>query len=131
MHNPVLMVVLPDRMKRLLPFLAFAAVLCADDVPLGPDGKPVFGHSTHGASFDEGPRQAGPLLPGMGELRLVSATVAIAVAEQAAREGVAEERLTEPIQEVYERMWQRSERRRAMSKRKRSFRQGRRCFRCT
>ena len=53
-------------MKRLLIFLACAAVLHADDVPLGPDGKPVFGHSTHGDSFNEGPRQAGPLMPGMG-----------------------------------------------------------------
>lgn len=53
-------------MKRLLFFLACAAVLHADDVPLGPDGKPKHGHSTHGESFDEGPRQAGPLIPGMG-----------------------------------------------------------------
>jgi malate dehydrogenase (oxaloacetate-decarboxylating) len=51
-------------------------------------------------------RPGAPLLPGMGDLRLVSATVAIAVAEQAAAEGVAEEPLTDPIQQVYERMWQ-------------------------
>ena len=51
-------------------------------------------------------RPGAPLLPGISDLRLVSATVAIAVAEQAAREGVAERELANPIQEVYERMWQ-------------------------
>ena len=51
-------------------------------------------------------RPGAPLLPGMGDLRLVSATVAIAVAEQAAAEGVAEEPLSEPIQQIYDRMWQ-------------------------
>jgi malate dehydrogenase (oxaloacetate-decarboxylating) len=51
-------------------------------------------------------RPGAPLLPGMGDLRLVSATVAIAVADQAAAEGVAEKPLTDPIQQVYERMWQ-------------------------
>src|SRR5688572_25254889 len=68
LQNLATLVVLPDCMKRLLLFLACATVLHADDLPLGPDGKPVFGHSTHGASFDEGPRQAGPLLPGMGNI---------------------------------------------------------------
>jgi malate dehydrogenase (oxaloacetate-decarboxylating) len=51
-------------------------------------------------------RPGAPLLPGIGELRLVSATVAIAVAQQAAAEGVAQEPLSDPIQQVYERMWQ-------------------------
>jgi len=51
-------------------------------------------------------RPGAPLLPGISDLRLVSATVAIAVAEQAAREGVAAEPLTDPIQQVFERMWQ-------------------------
>lgn len=51
-------------------------------------------------------RPGAPLLPGVGELRLVSATVAIAVAQQAAREGVAEKSLGDPIQQVYGRMWQ-------------------------
>ena len=51
-------------------------------------------------------RPGASLLPGIRELRLVSATVAIAVAQQAAREGVAEATLTDPIQQVYERMWQ-------------------------
>ncbi|HHV22341.1 MAG TPA: NAD-dependent malic enzyme [Propionibacterium sp.] len=51
-------------------------------------------------------RDGAPLLPGISDLRMVSATVAIAVAEQAAREGVAERPLDHPIQQVYERMWQ-------------------------
>lgn len=51
-------------------------------------------------------RPGASLLPGFSDLRLVSASVAIAVAEQAAREGVAEEPLTDPIQQIYERMWQ-------------------------
>jgi malate dehydrogenase (oxaloacetate-decarboxylating) len=51
-------------------------------------------------------RPGAPLLPGMSDLRLVSATVAIAVAEQAAREGVADQPLTDPVQQVFERMWQ-------------------------
>ncbi len=51
-------------------------------------------------------RPGAPLLPGIRDLRLVSATVAIAVAEQAAREGVADRPLEDPIQAVYERMWQ-------------------------
>ncbi|MGC5585217.1 NAD-dependent malic enzyme [Ornithinimicrobium sp. W1665] len=51
-------------------------------------------------------RPGAPLLPGIGELRLVSATVAIEVAKQAAVEGVADRPLTDPVQQVYERMWQ-------------------------
>jgi malate dehydrogenase (oxaloacetate-decarboxylating) len=51
-------------------------------------------------------RPGAPLLPDISELRLVSATVAIAVAKQAEAEGVAGEPLTDPIQQVYERMWQ-------------------------
>lgn len=51
-------------------------------------------------------RPGASLLPGISELRLVSATVAIAVAKQAAAEGVADEPLSNPIQQVYERMWQ-------------------------
>jgi peroxiredoxin/tetratricopeptide (TPR) repeat protein len=58
-------------MKRsiLLLALACSAVLRADDVPLGPDGKPRFGHSAHGEAFDEGPRQAANLLPQMGNVQ--------------------------------------------------------------
>ena len=36
----------------------------------------------------------------------MSATVAIEVAKQAVKEGVAERPLTDPVQQVYERMWQ-------------------------
>lgn len=51
-------------------------------------------------------RPGAPLLPGMSDLRLVSATVAIAVAQQATEEGVAQLPMTDPIQQVYDRMWQ-------------------------
>ena len=37
---------------------------------------------------------------------MVSATVALAVARQAAKEGFALEPLTDPIQQIYDRMWQ-------------------------
>ena len=43
-------------------------LLRADDVPVGPDGKPAFGHSVHGEAFDEGPRQAAVLLSGTGAI---------------------------------------------------------------
>jgi peroxiredoxin len=57
-------------MFRFSLFLALVCpfILTADDVPLGPDGKPLFGHSTHGDAFDDGPRQAAVLLPGMGNI---------------------------------------------------------------
>ena len=51
-------------------------------------------------------RPGAPLLPGMSDLRLVSATVAIAVAQRAAEEGVAQRPLTDPVGQVFERMWQ-------------------------
>ena len=51
-------------------------------------------------------RPGAPLLPSMSDLRLVSATVAIAVARQATEEGVAQAPMTDPIQQVYDRMWQ-------------------------
>lgn len=51
-------------------------------------------------------RPGAPLLPGIDDLRLVSATVAIAVADQAAREGVAGRVLDNPVQQIYDRMWQ-------------------------
>ncbi len=47
-----------------------------------------------------------PLLPSMSQLRRVSGTVAIRVAEAARREGLSEVDLTDPVQEVYEAMWQ-------------------------
>ena len=51
-------------------------------------------------------RQGAPLLPMMSQLRMVSATVAVAVAKQAEKEGLAREPLTDPIQQIYARMWQ-------------------------
>ncbi|HNQ06151.1 MAG TPA: NAD-dependent malic enzyme [Tetrasphaera sp.] len=51
-------------------------------------------------------RQGAPLLPTISALRTVSATVAVAVAQQAAAEGLARNPLTDPIQQIYERMWQ-------------------------
>lgn len=47
-----------------------------------------------------------PLLPRIADLREVSATVAIAVAQAAVEDGVAEIELDNPIQEVFDRMWQ-------------------------
>ncbi len=45
------------------------------------------------------------LLPSVTDLRRVSATVAIAVAQAAAVEGVAGEPLTEPVRQVFDAMW--------------------------
>jgi malate dehydrogenase (oxaloacetate-decarboxylating) len=45
------------------------------------------------------------LLPQVGDLRVVSATVAIAVAAAAARDGVAERTLENPVQQVFDAMW--------------------------
>lgn len=47
-----------------------------------------------------------PLLPRIGDLRRVSATVAIAVARAAAEDGVAGVELENPVQDVFDRMWQ-------------------------
>ncbi|HSN42634.1 MAG TPA: NAD-dependent malic enzyme [Propionibacteriaceae bacterium] len=46
------------------------------------------------------------LLPPISQLRSVSTRVAIAVADAAAAEGVAGRPLTNPVQQVYEQMWQ-------------------------
>ena len=46
------------------------------------------------------------LLPQINDLRRVSATVAIAVAEAAAEDGVAGAPLTDPVQQVFDAMWQ-------------------------
>lgn len=46
------------------------------------------------------------LLPSIKDLRRVSATVAIAVAEAAEADGVARRPLTEPVEQVFEAMWQ-------------------------
>ena len=45
------------------------------------------------------------LLPGMSDLRLVAATVARAVGEEAERQGLARRPMTNPIQDIYQRMW--------------------------
>ncbi|GMA20933.1 NAD-dependent malic enzyme [Arsenicicoccus piscis] len=45
------------------------------------------------------------LLPSINELRPVSAQVAIAVAQAAEREGVARRPLTEPLTDIFQRMW--------------------------
>lgn len=50
-------------------------------------------------------RPGGSLLPTIGDLRPVSARVALAVAQQAEREGVARRPLTDPINDIYHRMW--------------------------
>jgi peroxiredoxin len=73
----------------LLPALLCATFLRADDVPLGPDGKPVFGHSTHGDAFDEGPRQAAVLLEGMGSVDF-PITTTNAEAQKFFNQGVAQ-----------------------------------------
>lgn len=49
---------------------------------------------------------ADPLLPRINDLRHVSAAVAIAVAQVAADEGIASAPLTEPVQQVFDEMWQ-------------------------
>ncbi len=46
------------------------------------------------------------ILPELNDLRRVSATVAIAVAQAAAAEGVAQAPLTDPVQQVFDAMWQ-------------------------
>jgi malate dehydrogenase (oxaloacetate-decarboxylating) len=46
------------------------------------------------------------LLPALNDLRRVSATVAIAVAKAADAEGVADAPLTDPVQQVFDAMWQ-------------------------
>ncbi|MGL5808313.1 MAG: NAD-dependent malic enzyme [Nocardioides sp.] len=51
-------------------------------------------------------RPGASLLPSISDLRMVSATVAVAVARAAADEGVANRPLTDPIQDIYARMWQ-------------------------
>ena len=46
------------------------------------------------------------LLPTMAQLRQVSGTVAIRVAETAHREGLSDIVLQDPVQDVYDAMWQ-------------------------
>ncbi|MBL8930775.1 MAG: NAD-dependent malic enzyme [Kineosporiaceae bacterium] len=51
-------------------------------------------------------RPGAALLPSMTDLRMVSAHVAVAVAREAEIEGLAREPLTDPIQQIFDRMWQ-------------------------
>lgn len=51
-------------------------------------------------------RKGASLLPRMSQLRAISAKVALAVAEAAQSEGLAGRILANPVQEVYEAMWQ-------------------------
>ncbi len=50
-------------------------------------------------------RPGASLLPSMSDLRLVAATVAKAVAETAERQGLARRPMTNPISDIYQRMW--------------------------
>jgi malate dehydrogenase (oxaloacetate-decarboxylating) len=51
-------------------------------------------------------RQPGAsLLPQIDDLRVISVTVAVAVAECAAREGLARVRLHDTVQQVHDAMW--------------------------
>jgi malate dehydrogenase (oxaloacetate-decarboxylating) len=51
-------------------------------------------------------RPGAALLPDVENMRATSATVAVAVARQAAKDGVAQADLDDPIQSVQEAMWQ-------------------------
>ncbi|MHA6512801.1 NAD-dependent malic enzyme [Tessaracoccus sp. Z1128] len=50
-------------------------------------------------------RPGASLLPSMGDLRLVAATIAKAVAETAERQGLARRPMVNPISDIYQRMW--------------------------
>ncbi len=50
-------------------------------------------------------RPGASLLPSMSDLRLVSATVAMAVARCAVEQGFARRPLTDPVNDIYQRMW--------------------------
>jgi malate dehydrogenase (oxaloacetate-decarboxylating) len=57
------------------------------------------------ARIFDAPAPGAPLLPPMTDLRAVSAAVAIAVAAAAAKEGLAQAELYDPIQQVHDAMW--------------------------
>jgi malate dehydrogenase (oxaloacetate-decarboxylating) len=57
------------------------------------------------ASLCEARTPGAALLPPVDNLRLVSATVGVAVATAAVAEGLAEATLTDPVQQVHEAMW--------------------------
>ncbi|HET6749699.1 MAG TPA: oxaloacetate-decarboxylating malate dehydrogenase, partial [Actinomycetes bacterium] len=58
------------------------------------------------AGLSDATTRGAPLLPPVDHLREVSATVAVAVAEAAVAEGLAEVALDDPIQQVHQAMWQ-------------------------
>ncbi|MDU7360110.1 MAG: NAD-dependent malic enzyme [Propionibacteriaceae bacterium] len=55
-------------------------------------------------TFDD-KRPGASLLPSIDQLRLVSATVALAVVQCAQEEGIAQVEITDPVQAVYDSMW--------------------------
>jgi malate dehydrogenase (oxaloacetate-decarboxylating) len=57
------------------------------------------------AGLVDASRPGAALLPQVENLRAVSATVAVAVARQAAADGVAESKLSDPVQAVQDAMW--------------------------
>ena len=57
------------------------------------------------AGLSDATRIGSPLLPPMTDLRAVSAAVAVAVAQTAAAEGLAQVDLHDPIQQVHDAMW--------------------------
>jgi malate dehydrogenase (oxaloacetate-decarboxylating) len=57
------------------------------------------------AGISDASAPGAPLLPSMTDLRAVSAAVAIAVATAAAKEGLAQVELSDPIQQVHDAMW--------------------------
>jgi malate dehydrogenase (oxaloacetate-decarboxylating) len=58
------------------------------------------------ASLSDAAAPGAPLLPPVDDLRLVSATVAVAVARAAMDDGLAQRQLDDPIQQVHQAMWQ-------------------------
>ncbi len=57
------------------------------------------------ASLSDVGTPGAPLLPPVADLRMVSATVAVAVAHAAAAEGLADTTLTNPVHQVHQAMW--------------------------
>jgi len=57
------------------------------------------------ASLSDAGTPGAPLLPPVGNLRMVSATVGVAIARAAADEGLAENALTDPVQQIHQAMW--------------------------
>src|SRR6266702_676352 len=58
------------------------------------------------AGLSEASEPGAPLLPPVDNLRMVSASVAVAVAKAAVAEELAQVELHDPIQQVHEAMWQ-------------------------